>query len=214
MSVDGINGRIAEFTPFMTGAYRDSLKKTPAFSIDSVLSEPATSSASHGPVASAPAAPAAPARTAASQSLAASSEFRQLFGQSSAAPATVTAAVTTPAVVTPRAAEAQQPEASFVPSFRAATGATPGYDVWSLNRTYFASPQTAQWIANKYDLHRERERISHQTQRWPPGERRHPCRVLRAQSAGEISRTCGQVDQGHARIGLGQAETCPHFERY
>src|SRR5258706_1259340 len=134
----------------MTGAYRDSLKKTPAFSIDSVLSEPATSSASHGPVASAPAAPAAPARTAASQSLAASSEFRQLFGQSSAAPATVTAAVTTPAVVTPRAAEAQQPEASFVPSFRAATGATPVYDAWSLNRTYFASPQTAQWIANKY----------------------------------------------------------------
>ena len=38
---------------------------------------------------------------------------------------------------------------SFVPAFRKATGSD-GVQTWPLNSTYFASTETAQWIANKY----------------------------------------------------------------
>jgi hypothetical protein len=38
---------------------------------------------------------------------------------------------------------------SFVPTFRTATG-TDGLQTWGLNRTYFATLETAQWIANRY----------------------------------------------------------------
>jgi hypothetical protein len=37
----------------------------------------------------------------------------------------------------------------FVPSFRTAT-ITDGVNVWGLNSNYFATKDTAQWIANKY----------------------------------------------------------------
>jgi len=54
--------------------------------------------------------------------------LRRLFGASSAA-------VTT--------------EPPFVPAFRSATG-TDGQITWNLNSGYFATKETAQWIANKY----------------------------------------------------------------
>ncbi len=40
-------------------------------------------------------------------------------------------------------------EAAFVPTFQTAT-VTDGTTVWPANSDYFASQQTAQWIANKY----------------------------------------------------------------
>ena len=70
-----------------------------------------------------PAAATAPA----SQTAAASSPLRQLFGASSAPVA----------------------DPPFAPAFRNATG-TDGQITWSLNSTYFATKDTAQWIANKY----------------------------------------------------------------
>lgn len=39
--------------------------------------------------------------------------------------------------------------APFVPAFRTAT-VTDGVSTWALNHDYFASKDTAQWIANKY----------------------------------------------------------------
>ena len=39
--------------------------------------------------------------------------------------------------------------APFVPAFRTAT-VTDGSAVWALNKDYFATRDTAQWIANKY----------------------------------------------------------------
>src|SRR3954465_14038319 len=68
-------------------------------------------------------------------------DFRQLFSGSP-----VAAAIATPAPTpTP---------APFVPQFRTATGSGVGNDgnpvSWNLNSTYFATKDTAQWIANKY----------------------------------------------------------------
>ena len=44
--------------------------------------------------------------------------------------------------------------APFAPAFRAATGSAVGNNgnvvTWNLNPTYFATKETAQWIANKY----------------------------------------------------------------
>src|SRR2546421_728953 len=40
---------------------------------------------------------------------------------------------------------------AFVPTFRSAT-VTDGVNVWPLNSNYFASKETAQWIANKYGI--------------------------------------------------------------
>ena len=75
--------------------------------------------------------PVAPKRASAavaapSQLNAGEADFRQLFS----APAAI--------AVSP-----------FVPLFRTATG-TDGVQVWGLNQTYFATRETAQWIANRY----------------------------------------------------------------
>ena len=130
MSVDGINGRIAQYEPLMTGAYRDSLKKTPAFSMDSVVPPATTQKPDPAPATPAP-------TTVARQTLASSSNLRQLFDHAEA---------------TPQPQPQPQPAADtdFVPTFRSATGSAPGWGTWSLNQNYFATQETAQWIANKY----------------------------------------------------------------
>jgi hypothetical protein len=69
----------------------------------------------------------------------------------SAAPATL---VTTPQSQVPSTAPDIRQlfnglPAPFVPTFRTAT-VTDGVNVWPLNSNYFASKDTAQWIANKY----------------------------------------------------------------
>ena len=84
--------------------------------------------------------PASPVTTPQSQDPAAAADFRQLFG-SLPGPA-VPSTVITPAVATPV-------DPPFVPSFRTAT-VTDGVNVWALNPNYFATQDTAQWIANKY----------------------------------------------------------------
>lgn len=70
----------------------------------------------------------------ASQGNSAANDFRQLFGG--------VAGVVPPPDPTP----ATPP---FVPSFRSAVG-TDGTQQWNLNHDYFATKDTAQWIANKY----------------------------------------------------------------
>ena len=106
-------------------------RTTPVFSVASQL-KPATVASVKKP----PAAPVAATPAPASQSQVnnAATDFRQLF---SGLPATTSAQNTTP--VNP----------PFVPTFRTAT-VTDGTTVWGLNHDYFASKDTAQWIANKY----------------------------------------------------------------
>jgi len=81
---------------------------------------------------------AAPKRTSAAlepqrQANAAPSDARQFFGGYPANPALSLIGTTPP----------------FVPAFRTAT-ITDGVQVWGLNHTYFATHETAQWIANQY----------------------------------------------------------------
>src|SRR5215471_15890952 len=103
---------------------------TPVFSTASHLTSAATASVKRsGPVTHTP-----------SQVNSAASNFRQLFGGSAAV------AVATPIAAPQFTTPANPP---FVPSFRTAT-ITDGRSVWPLNSTYFASKDTAQWIANKY----------------------------------------------------------------
>ena len=104
-------------------------RKSPTFSIDTRVSAapakaPERASASLAEPAAAPAPQ--------SQATAATSDFRQLFSSLPANSFPVAPAVP-----------------PFVPIFRAATG-TDGSQVWGLNHTYFATRETAQWIANRY----------------------------------------------------------------
>src|SRR3954466_13977578 len=115
----------ARHTAEMTVAANPGSKKSPVFSVNST---PAPSVGRVG---------AQPVRTTAvsSQITASSPNLRQLFGASSVAPA-----------VTATAPGADPP---FTPAFRSATG-TDGQFTWNLNSNYFATKETAQWIANKY----------------------------------------------------------------
>jgi len=108
---------------------------TPVFSVSKA---PATAGAAVATQSMATVAPAGSAPAAKSQQNGGSADFRQLFS-TSALP------VPDPAPPAP---------APFVPTFRTATGSSVGNDgnpvSWSLNSTYFATKDTAQWIANKY----------------------------------------------------------------
>ena len=97
-------------------------QKHPVFSIDTSISAvtPGTPKRVPGRVA----VPAAP-----SQVNAGTADIRQLFN----------------GLPAPAAVEVSP----FVPAFRTATG-TDGAQVWRLNHTYFATQETAQWIANRY----------------------------------------------------------------
>jgi hypothetical protein len=100
-------------------------RTTPVFSL--------TSKSSPSTVGSTKTAATAPLVTAPQSQVPNSSpDIRQLF---SGLPA---------AVVTPPAADT-----TFVPTFRTAT-VTDGVSHWGLNHNYFATKDTAQWIANKY----------------------------------------------------------------
>jgi hypothetical protein len=108
-------------------------QKTSVFSMDTPGSTGAAgASRQASSTVAAPAADSAPQ----SQANAGAGDFRQLFNglPASPAPAAVTAAAKAP---------------TFVPAFRTAT-VTDGSQVWGLNHTYFAMPETAQWIANRY----------------------------------------------------------------
>jgi hypothetical protein len=110
-------------------------KTTPVFSVISKQTPTAVASVKQSPIL---AAPATLVTTPQSQVPSAAADFRQLFGGGSAVPSVVS----TPAVATPV-------NPPFVPSFRTAT-ITDGVSVWGLNSNYFATKDTAQWIANKY----------------------------------------------------------------
>lgn len=97
------------------------VRKSPPFSMDTRASA-APARAPRSALASV--ADPAVATAAQSQANAGTSNFRQLFSGSPAIP-------------------------PFVPMFRTATG-TDGAQVWGLNHTYFATQETAQWIANRY----------------------------------------------------------------
>ena len=105
------------------------VQKRPVFSVDTSGSGSASVTPKRVLLsASAPAsAPAAP-----SPVNAAAENFRQLFNGLPATPAPASVAAS-----------------PFVPVFRTATG-TDGVQVWGLNHTYFATRETAQWIANRY----------------------------------------------------------------
>ena len=110
-------------------------KTTPVFSVISKQASTAIASLKQSPIS---ATPTTLVTTPQSQVPSASADFRQLFGGGSSAPS----AVVTPSVVAPV-------NPPFVPSFRTAT-VTDGVNVWGLNSNYFATKDTAQWIANKY----------------------------------------------------------------
>jgi hypothetical protein len=112
-------------------------RTTPVFSAISKQAPTSVASLTKSPVATAPT---SLVTTPQSQVPSAADDFRQLFGglPGPAAPSPVT----TPAVATPV-------NPPFVPSFRTAS-VTDGVNVWGLNSDYFATKDTAQWIANKY----------------------------------------------------------------
>jgi hypothetical protein len=106
-------------------------RATAPFSISSepaqtVAATPARTVADQAPASLTP----APQRQANS----AASDFRQLFSG-------------LPAPNPP--ADATPPAPPFVPAFQTATG-TDGTNQWNLNHDYFATKETAQWIAIKY----------------------------------------------------------------
>ena len=113
-------------------------RTTPLFSVSRTLPSPVGSGARQTFASMTP-----QAVTSGSQSQVNSgaADFRQLFSSSPIA-APVAAADTAP------------PALAFVPAFRAATGSGVGNDgnpvSWNLNSTYFATKDTAQWIADKY----------------------------------------------------------------
>jgi hypothetical protein len=112
-------------------------RTTPVFSVGSQLTAATAGSVKQSP---SNAALTTPATDPQSQVNSAAADFRQLFGGGSAAPTPV------------RSISAQNTTLAnppFVPSFRTAT-ITDGNHVWPLNSTYFATKDTAQWIANKY----------------------------------------------------------------
>jgi hypothetical protein len=110
-------------------------KATPVFSVISKQAPTALASLKQSPIS---AAPTTLVSTPQSQVPSAAADFRQLFGGGSPAPSVVS----TPAPAVPV-------NPPFVPSFRTAT-VTDGVNVWGLNSDYFATKDTAQWIANKY----------------------------------------------------------------
>jgi len=112
-------------------------KTTPVFSVISRQAPPPMASLKQSPIS---AARATLVTTPQSQVPSAAADFRQLFG--SLPDPTVPSTVLTPVVVAPV-------NPPFVPSFRTAT-VTDGVNVWGLNSNYFATKDTAQWIANKY----------------------------------------------------------------
>jgi hypothetical protein len=107
-------------------------RTTPVFSVISTLSPTSGVSAKKSPVSSAPA---TPVTTPQSQVPSTTPDIRQLFN---GLPASVVSSAATTTANPP-----------FVPTFRTAT-ITDGVNVWGLNPNYFASRDTAQWIANKY----------------------------------------------------------------
>jgi hypothetical protein len=110
-------------------------KTTPVFSVISKQAPTSLASLKQSPIS---AAPTTLVSTPQSQVPSAAADFRQLFGGGSPGPSVVS----TPALATPV-------NPPFVPSFRTAT-VTDGVNVWGLNSNYFATKDTAQWIANKY----------------------------------------------------------------
>jgi hypothetical protein len=110
-------------------------KTTLVFSVISKQAPTVLASLKQSPIS---AAPTTLVTTPQSQVPSAAADFRQLFGGGSPAPSVVS----TPTVAMPV-------NPPFVPSFRTAT-VTDGVNVWGLNSNYFATKDTAQWIANKY----------------------------------------------------------------
>ena len=107
-------------------------RTTPVFSVISRRSPSTVASVKKSP---ASAAPPALVTSPQSQIPSAAPDIRQLFNG-------LPASAVTPAAITTA-------DPAFVPTFRAAT-VTDGVNVWPLNSNYFASHDTAQWIANKY----------------------------------------------------------------
>jgi len=121
--IDVIDNRIAPMVPFMTGTFKDAaLAKDPLFTVEKALAEYAAANAAKAPP------PAVPS---------------PVIGTTPVASQIVGAAEPTSA--------ATPVDPPFEPTFRTATG-TDGVITWSLNSTYFATKETAQWIANKFGL--------------------------------------------------------------
>ena len=105
--------------------------KSRTSAVFSVISRPSPTTVASVKKSPASAAPATLVTTPQSQVPGTGLDIRQLF---SGLPASI---VTAPA------------DATFVPTFRAAI-VTDGVSQWALNHDYFATKDTAQWIANKY----------------------------------------------------------------
>jgi hypothetical protein len=106
-------------------------RTTPVFSL---ISKPSLSTLASVKESPASAAPATLVTIPQSQVSTTTPDIRQLFNGLPASVVTSAATTTDP---------------PFIPTFRTAT-VTDGVNVWPLNSNYFASKDTAQWIANKY----------------------------------------------------------------
>ena len=129
--LQNISNRRVTATHVVTTRVIANRSKAPVFSIDTHVPQVGDKGAK--PASEVFPAPVAPSPQR--QDHTAAADFRQLFS-----------GLPGPAIP---AADTAPPEAPFVPVFRNAT-ITDGKQVWALNRTYFASQETAQWIASKY----------------------------------------------------------------
>ena len=120
--VNGTSLRYLAAAPITAARVNPRTRKDPVFSVNSGFSAASAAAAKRASI----------TEHAESQANAGTSDFRQLFGGYPANPAL--SLITTP---------------PFVPVFRTAT-ITDGVQVWGLNHTYFATRETAQWIANQY----------------------------------------------------------------
>lgn len=129
-----ISDRIVPSVPFMTGQFKDAqLAKNPLFTVETALAEYAVANA-------AKVKPAESTEVPQSQGTAVNSAVGQLLATT---PIATASAISAPVVEIPVA------DPPFTPAFRKAAG-TDGIQTWSLNSTYFATKETAQWIANKF----------------------------------------------------------------
>jgi hypothetical protein len=128
MTVQSVRNQRVTSGPAVPAARSSSnIRSSGVFTIDTQTTQNAAAARSSSPTPT-------PQPAASGQGNSAAADFRQLFGGLAAVPPSADTAPATP---------------PFVPTFQYPVG-TDGTQQWNLNHDYFATKETAQWIANKY----------------------------------------------------------------